>query len=264
MRKTDKPVAGRGVDCRIEEGAVVMHRRFLTAAWRYLVMLNYEIDPAVLSSLVPKGTELDPFAGRHYVSLVGFRFLDTRVLGLPIPGHRNFDEVNLRFYVRHRAADGWRRGVAFIKEVVPRRAIAALARWLYNENYVACPMQSTVRLPESAVSGRAEYRWAQPAHWHALSAEFTGAPCRPASGSEAEFITEHYWGYVAQRDGGTVEYRVEHPPWAVWSATGSALSGDIATFYGETYREVLVGSPRSAFVAEGSEVTVYRGVRIAS
>src|SRR5271166_6088200 len=111
-----------------------MGRCFLSAAWRNLVMLNYEIDPTVLRPLIPKGTELDPWNGRHFASVVGFLFLHTRVLGVPIPFHRNFEEINLRFYVRRRASDGWRRGVAFVKEIVPRFAIAAVDRWVYNEN----------------------------------------------------------------------------------------------------------------------------------
>ena len=80
---------------------------FLTARWQHLAMLNYEIDPAVLQPFVPVGTELDAWQGRYYVSMVGFMFLETRVLGIPIPFHRNFEEVNLRFYVRHKSEDGW-------------------------------------------------------------------------------------------------------------------------------------------------------------
>jgi uncharacterized protein YqjF (DUF2071 family) len=107
---------------------------FLTAEWRDLAMLNYEIDRAVLMPLVPYGTELDAWEGRTFVSVVAFRFLDTRVRGLAIPRHRNFEELNLRFYVRRKADDEWRRGVVFVKEIVPRRAIAWLARLVYNEN----------------------------------------------------------------------------------------------------------------------------------
>src|SRR5437588_7272059 len=126
----------------------VSERRFLSAEWRYLLMLNYEIDPAILRPRVPAGTELDLWKGRAYVSMVGFRFLNTRVRGWAIPFHVNFEEINLRFYVRRQAADGWRRGVAFVKEIVPRWAIAAVARWVYNENYVARRMRSRLRLPE--------------------------------------------------------------------------------------------------------------------
>src|SRR5260370_27968444 len=122
-------------------------RPFLSAEWRNLVMLNYEVDPTVLQPLVPKGTELDVWDGHSFLSLVGFLFLRTRVFGVPIPFHRNFEEVNLRFYVRRKTGEGWRRGVVFVKEFVPRTAIALVARRLYNENYVACPMSSHAHLP---------------------------------------------------------------------------------------------------------------------
>ena len=117
-----------------------LSRPFLTAAWRYLALLNFEVPPALLGPLVPVGTEFDTWGGIALASMVGFRFLDTRVLGIPIPGHRDFDEVNLRLYVRHRCEDGgWRRAVVFVRELVPRRAIATVARWFYNEPYTAVP-----------------------------------------------------------------------------------------------------------------------------
>ncbi len=217
-------------------------RRFLSAAWRDLVMLNYEIDPAVLRPRVPHGVELDPWGGRHFVSVVGFLFLGTRVLGVPVPFHRNFAEVNLRFYVRRRADKGWRRGVAFVKEVVPRRAIAAIARWVYNENYVACRMRSAVCRPGPAGAGSVAYHWRGPAGWNQVGASFEGTPALPASGSEEEFITEHYWGYVGQRDGSTLECD--------------------ADFYGPPFTQELARPPSSAFVAEGSPIAVYRGDRL--
>src|SRR3954468_11982990 len=96
-------------------------RPFLTADWRFLAMLQYEIDPDVLRPFVPRGTELDDWRGRTLVSLVGFQFLDARGLGAPIPFHRDFAEVTLRSYVRRRAPEGWRRAVVFLREIVPRQ-----------------------------------------------------------------------------------------------------------------------------------------------
>jgi uncharacterized protein YqjF (DUF2071 family) len=243
-----------------------MPRRFLTAHWRSLVMLNYPIEPAVLQPLVPKGTELDTFQQTHFVSVVGFLFLRTRVLGLPIPFHRNFEEINLRFYVRRRAADGWRRGVVFIKEVVPRALIAWVARRLYNENYVACPTASFIRLPDRAAGtpGRVEYTWTVADRPNLVAAEFQGEPKPLWPGSEEEFITEHYWGYVPQRDGSVLEYRVEHPPWRVWHATTARLDCDVRGFYGDSFSEALSHPPHSAFVAEGSAVSVFRGEGLVS
>jgi len=239
-------------------------RPFLTATWRYLVMLNYEVEPEVLRPLVPRGTELDLWQGKAFASMVGFRFLDTRVRGLVVPFHQNFDEVNLRYYVRYRGPEGWRRGVAFVKEIVPRMAIATVARVLYNEPYVALPMRHTVEMQgaEAGQPGRLEYAWKQDGRWHRLAARTQGTPQPSAPGSEEEFITEHYWGYTPQRDGGCAEYRVEHPRWSVWRAERAELDCDVARMYGERFTPYLRGTPSSTFVADGSEVSVYPGTRL--
>lgn len=240
-------------------------RPFLTASWRHLALLNYEVPIELLLPLVPSGTELDDFDGTMLASLVGFRFLDTRVLGIPVPGHRDFDEVNLRFYVRRRGDDGdWRRAVVFVRELVPRRAIALVARWCYNEPYSAVPMRHSLALDGATdgVQGRATYAWRMAGRWHQLEVATVGRPALPAAGSEAAFITEHYWGYTAQRDGGCKEYRVTHPPWRVWAGIGSTLDCDVREVYGAGFAECLGTSPRSAFLAEGSEVAVYLGRRL--
>lgn len=231
-------------------------RKFLTAAWNDLVMLNYEVDPAVLQPLVPRGTELDFWRGKVLVSMVGFMFLNTKLLGIPIPFHRHFEEVNLRFYVRRKGAEGWQRGVVFIKEIVPKIAIATVARVCYNENYEAMAMRHQIT-PE-AIS----YSWRRDKEWSFLQAQMSGGPQPWQAGSEEEFITEHYWGYARQRDGGTVEYRVEHPPWLVWRATGATFKCDIGEIYGAQFEPYLQASPTSAFVAVGSPVTVYQGTRL--
>ena len=237
---------------------------FLTAEWRYLAMLNYEVDPEVVRPLVPPGTEIDLWEGRTFVSVVGFRFLRTRVLGFSIPFHRDFDEVNLRFYIRRKAPEGWRRAVAFVKEIVPRKAIATVARVLYNEPYVALPMRHRVEMAgaEDGQPGEVSYEWRFQGRWHGLSVRTTGAPAPAAPGSEEEFITEHYWGYTPQRDGGCKEYQVEHPRWSVWQVGESRLDCDVPALYGSRFAGCLAGRPSSAFVADGSEVTVYQGARL--
>ncbi|MFL5537710.1 MAG: DUF2071 domain-containing protein, partial [Longimicrobiaceae bacterium] len=229
----------------------------------------------------PRGTELDAWEGKTFVSAVGFLFLDTRLFGIPVPFHRDFEEVNLRFYVGREGPEGWRRGVCFIREIVPRWAVAFLARAVYNERYVALPMRHRVEPPPSASTpgsidgssaggsssggtpGLAEYAWRHGGRWNSLHARFSGAPGPLAAGSEEEFITEHYWGYAAQRDGGTVEYRVEHPSWRVWHADEAALDADVAALYGAEFAGPLAASPSSAFVADGSPIVVRRARRIA-
>jgi uncharacterized protein len=235
-------------------------KAFLTAEWRHLAMINYEIEPAILQPYVPCGTELDQWQGRTFVSMVGFLFLRTKVLGLSLPFHRNFEEINLRFYVRRRGPEGWRRGVVFIREIVPRLAIATVARVVYNEQYSAQCMWHRVELNEA--SGVVEYGWRTGMQRHFLRLHTKGPAAPISDGSEEEFITEHYWGYAAQRDGGCVEYQVEHPRWQVWQVSQAEFTCDIARVYGKPFSAALQARPSSAFVADDSPVIVRRGVRI--
>jgi uncharacterized protein YqjF (DUF2071 family) len=233
---------------------------FLTAEWRELAMLNYEVDPGLLLKFVPAGTELDSWNEKTFLSLVGFRFLNTKVWGIPLPFHRNFEEVNLRFYVRRSEQNQVKRGVVFIREIVPRWLIAAVARAVYNERYVALPMSHEI---SRDVSGLAvEYCWKLRAWRNRISVSGQGNPVLPGSGSQEQFISEHYWGYAAQEDGGCMEYQVEHPPWKVWTVTDARFEGDMQELYGRELDVVLKGPPTSAFLAEGSAVSVHHGRRL--
>lgn len=236
-------------------------RTFLTAEWRDLVLLNYEADPELLHPYVPRGTELDCWESKTFVSLVGFRFVNTKVFGIRIPFHSNFTEVNLRFYVRRHEQGEVRRGVVFIREIVPRRAIAFVARTFYNENYIALPMAHEIRNSKDGIIS-ASYRWRSGSRWSELRFESRGNPEPLRHGSEEQFITEHYWGYAAQRDGGCVEYHVVHPSWNVWQARHAGFMGDAEQLYGAAFAAVLSKNPSSAFLADGSPVTVMRGRRI--
>jgi uncharacterized protein YqjF (DUF2071 family) len=227
-------------------------------------MLNYEADISALAPLVPRGTTLDLWHGRALVSVVGFRFLDTRLRGVAVPFHRSFEEVNLRFYVRREVPDGpARRGVVFVRELVPRAAIASLARWAYNEPYQAVPMRSIAPAAPVDAPGRITYEWRTHATWQRLAATAAGAPAVPAPGSEAAFITEHYWGYTRQRDGSTIEYEVTHPVWRVWAVEDPLLAADVVELYGAAFAGALARPPVSASIAEGSAVAVYPPRRVA-
>lgn len=232
---------------------------FLTARWVHLAMVNYEVEPRVLEDRVPSGTELDLWQGRCFVSLVGFQFLGTRVLGMPIPFHRDFEEVNLRFYVKRTVGSETRRAVVFIREIVPRRAIAWIANGLYNEKYIALPMGHRVDLLGSR---SVEYTWRHRGRDFALGVRITGEPFQADLGSEEAFITEHYWGYTRQRDGSTLEYRVEHPRWKVWRGAHAKVVGDFPSLYGPELASLVAVPPSSCFVADGSPVVVRRGIRL--
>jgi len=240
-----------------------LERTFLRAEWKDLVVLSYEADPAVLEPLVPSGLELDRFDGRAYVSLVGFLFLGTSALGVRLPFCQRFEEVNLRFYVRRRGPEGWRHGVVFVKELVPRWAITAGARWLFGEPYRTVPMRSLVQAHDAgAPDGRLlEYQWRSGGRWHRLSARAVVRMDPVGTGSRSAFLIERHWGYTARR-GGTLEYRVRRPGWRVCAASDPLLEADTRAVFGPVFGPMLEGPPASAVVADGSPVTVSHGARI--
>lgn len=215
-------------------------------------MLNYSVDPALLRRFVPADTELDQHNGRTYISLIGFEFNKTHLFGRAIPFHQSFEEVNLRFYVRRRS----RRGVVFIRELVPKVAVTVIARLAYGERYSCVSMSHRVDRGAEGVS--AEFRWGTGSARCTISVKSQQGEYLPAEGSLSQFITEHYWGY-AIRAGKTVEYQVEHPQWKVQDAQSAQFTGAAASYYGPEFSEVLARPPDSAFLAEGSAVTVFKG-----
>ena len=227
---------------------------FLSCEWRKLAVANYAVNPAILRQFTPHGTEIDLLHGTCYVSLVGFMFLNTRTLGIKIPGHVNFEEVNLRFYVRRRDADGeMKRGVVFIKEIVPKPLLALVARLLYKENYEAMPMRHAWVSKDNALD--IDYGWKRN-RWNTLRVEASDTSVSIESGSDEEFILEHYWGYSRVSDTKTFEYRVEHPTWQVYPVSGYNIDVDFGDLYGKDFDFLTHAKPISVFLAEGSEVVV--------
>jgi len=217
-------------------------------------MLNYRVDPRLLIPLSPSGVELDFFQSETYVSIVGLLFLDTQVLTIAFPFHRNFEEVNLRFYVRRRSAETWRRGVCFVREIVPKKAVALLARLFYGERYTALPMKHHIEHREGAL--RVEYSWRRASKWESIAMSACGKPVPVTAGTHEEFITEHYWGYTSVGSGCS-EYRIEHPRWKIWPADAFQVTADMATLYGDQFADILNTPPVSAFIAEGSHVRIF-------
>lgn len=239
---------------------------FLTAHWRDLVMITWAVEPGLLRPLLPAGTELDLWEDQALVSIVAFDFDDTRVLGIPVPLHRRFPEVNLRYYVRRQDTDGqWRRGVAFVQEMVPRTAIAWTARLLYGEPYVARPMRR-VAVPSEAppdlgpASPRSlVYEWKRDGEWERVIALVTSPYRAVRAGSIEQFIVDHDWGYTRRSKQRSMEYRVDHPPWRISLDAECLVEAEIETLFGRKFAAPLDAAPVSTFVAEGSAVTVYRG-----
>jgi uncharacterized protein len=243
-------------------GTALTAPTFLTADWLYLVLLNYAVPPSLLQPLVPRGTELDLWRGEAYVSVVGFLFANTRVRGVPIPFHRTFEEVNLRFYVKRRTDGDERRAVTFVRELVPRSVVALLARLTYNEPYLSVAMSHRL-VPISPGRGYAEYKWHAQGNYNTMIGDGVGPTRAPAADSEEAFLTQRHWGYVTQRDGSTVEYHVEHPVWNVGRIENGMIDGDSTRVFGPEFAAILAQRPTSALFADGSAVAVHDPVRLA-
>lgn len=223
-------------------------------------MANYEIDPATLRKYVPCHTELDDYAGKTFVSLVGFLFKNTRVLGLKLPFHHSFEEVNLRFYVRYKEGNNWKRGVVFMKEIVPRHMVTFIANSLYGENYSTHRMRHSWTQTETRLN--VAYEWAVKGEWNFLTASTEIMPSFIAEGSEEEFITEHYWGYTLVSDRCTGVYEVAHPKWRVHKVVDYDVHCNTRLLYGAEFEEALGQSPSSVFLAEGSAIEVRSGSKL--
>jgi uncharacterized protein YqjF (DUF2071 family) len=236
-----------------------MPNTFLQAEWRKLAMANYAVDPRVLQPYLPKGVVLDLWNGTCYASLIGFMFLNTKLKGIKIPFHTNFEEVNLRFYVRYQDQGSWKRGVVFIKEIVPKPALTFVANTLYNEKYETMPMKHAWATASDSLT--VTYSWKKTA-WNSFSVTTETQSTTILAGSEEEFITEHYWGYGTLRNGQTMEYQVEHPRWELYPVESWRCDVNFEAVYGSQFAFLSTAEPVSVFLAEGSKIAVYEGRKI--
>jgi hypothetical protein len=227
---------------------------FLKAEWRKLAIANYEVSPEILNKYLPAFTELDSWNGKHYVSLIGFMFLNTKMLGLKIPFHINFEEVNLRFYVKFKEGEKWKRGVVFIKELVPKQALTIVANTLYKEHYQAVPMNHSWEIDNETIG--VEYNWEINTELQTFSLQAENNLMEIPEGSEAEFITEHYWGYTKVNDTKTYEYEVKHPRWNTYPVKNHSIKVEFEKVYGPDFAFLNSQEPLSVMLAEGSEISV--------
>lgn len=231
-----------------------MPATFLTAEWNNLIIANYVIDPAILKPYLPGKTELDMYNGKCYVSLIGFMFEKTKLLGISIPFHKNFEEVNLRFYVRHNDNGVWKRGAVFIKEIVPKPVISIIANTLYKEKYSTMPMKHFYIKDDAAIY--LGYHWKHKGKWNKLEAitQTEALPIQP--GSEEEFIAEHYWGYSKYNQQITYEYPVQHPAWKVYPVKNYLIDCDFEKLYGQPFAFLQEVKPNTVFMARGSAIAI--------
>ena len=231
-------------------------RKFLTAEWRDLIMANYEVEPSLLDEYIPPGTDLDLYDGRCFISVVGFMFIDTRVLGFLIPFHINFEEINLRFYVRRTLESEVRQAVTFIREIVPLPMVSLVARSVYGEPY------ETWKMKHTACDERVEYEWSKHGVENKLGASVGQDLGVPPPESLEHFIIEHYWGYTRRSGSRTDEYLVEHPPWPLSEVRDAEVKVDFGRTYGSKFAFLTDTKPYSVLFSRGSEIIVYQGKSI--
>jgi predicted DCC family thiol-disulfide oxidoreductase YuxK len=236
---------------------------FLSAQWRNLILVNFEVPSSILQEFLPYGVEVDSWNNQTLVSLVGFSFAGTSVKGMTLPWAADFEEVNLRFYVKRRVQEQgtWveRRAVVFVREIVPFKIIAATANLFYGERYRSLIMNhETLQLENQK---KVTYHWGDQDGSCSIEALLNGDPKPLEDGSLAEFITEHYFGYAKKGPRASTEYQVEHPRWRVWNDVKVKIQGNFARFYPDVFRPYLE-RPHSMMVAEGSPVRVMQGQKI--
>ena len=227
---------------------------FLTAQWQQLILVNYTVPPAILKPYIPKGTELDLWQDQCYVSLVGFLFKDTKVLGIKIPKHHTFEEVNLRFYVKRFESGSWKRGVVFIKEIVPKKTLTWVANTLYKEHYETQTMSHSHERKGEVLN--IQYTWQQNQNQQSIAVNAYDFLTPIDENTEAEFILEHYYGYTQYNNHTTFEYEVQHPKWEQYFIKNYTIDVDFEQEYGSSFAILNNLKPRSVYLAKGSEIKV--------
>ena len=228
---------------------------FLKANWENIIMANYVIDPEILIPFLPKGVELDLYNGKCYISLVGFMFKNTKLFNVPIPFFGNFEEINLRFYVKRTEENGVvKRGVVFINETIPYPIVAWTANKLYNEHYTVVPTKHDIIIQES--SKKVQFEWLLKQKWNSIAVTSTLSSKTMQPNSLESFIYEHYYGYTKTKNNKTEEYKLQHPNWQVNKVLDYKIDCDFEAMYGEAFSFLNQTKPKAVFIAEGSAVAI--------
>ena len=227
---------------------------FLKANWENIVMVNYEITPSILSKYLPKGIDLDLYDGKAYVSLVGFMFKNTKIFNVPIFKFGTFEEINLRFYVSRKVGNETRRGVVFINETVPYKAVAWLANALYKEHYTTIPTKHQWDFTKE--NKEIKYEWMVNKKWNSIELSAKKEQKIMKVDSFENFIFEHYYGYTKYNEQTTQEYQIAHPSWLINEILDCKIDCDFETMYGKDFAVLDTTQPTSIFLAEGSAIEI--------
>jgi len=230
---------------------------FLKATWRYLPFANFKVDPSFLQEYVPKGCRLQVRDGKADISVVGLRFENTRILGIPVPGHINFSEINLRIYVEGYKNGELKPGVSFIKEIVSKPIITWVANNLYDEHYDTMPIDYELQPSGKLhpVNERITYSWKPKDQWMRFSIDYDPKELNIVDNSNEQFILERYYGFSEQR-GKTSCYEVKHASWNYHKVEDYKLQLDFEQTYGSNFAMLNQLQPDSVMMAQGSRIGI--------
>jgi hypothetical protein len=223
----------------------------MTASWKRLINMTYAVSPELLLPHVPAGVTLDCIDGKAFVGLVPFSFENVTMNRLRIPFHQSFPEINLRFYVKHRLG----RGVVFLRECAPKRAVVWLARKKYNEPYCCKKMKEKVRMFTDGTFSVAHSLWSNGIK-NTVEVTARTTPVFPDKNSSAHYFKELELGFGIAHNKQTMLYRIHHPEWEVFPVVSYALNMNFGAVFGEKWAFLSAEKPLDVSLVKGSAVTV--------
>ena len=230
-------------------------RPFLTAHERYIAMLSYRADPALVKPYIPTEVELDLYGGEMFLSLVAFLSLETRLPLFSNLKQTNFERIDLRFNVRRKSADTWRRGISFVRRILPKAVASGMARAFPTEIASGSPLKSDIVDCDNTIN--VNYSWKCATKWRSLQMCAAGTPRAIPAGTFEDYLLERNW-YFGEFRRGCSEYRVERPRWRVWEVSCANLDHDINKLFPEEFAQLLSRPPALQLLAEGSHVQLWR------
>lgn len=233
-----------------------MKSHILLAEWNNVVMANYRVPKELLLPYVPYGTEPDFFEGEAYISLVAFMFLNTRIRNFSVPFHTDFEEVNLRLYVKSMDRGNWKKGVVFIKEIVPKPAITFIANTVFGQKYATMKMRHSHG--DSGEFLQVGYEWNFQNKWNQLSVKSAKKSLPILPSSYEEFIADRYWGFAKYKDTKTYVYEVQRPRWEILPVISHSIDCDFGALYGEEFSFLNDAHPKSVLITKGSEIRIFK------
>ena len=231
-----------------------MRNDFLVANWENLVVATFETERKLLQPFVPPGTELNDWNGRCCMSLVAFMFSNTSLMGIPCPFYRSFEELNLRFYVRRKEGSTWKKGVVFIKEIVPAKLIGWAGKLFYRENFISLSMRHAIYTGTN--SQHVEYYWMLKKQTNYLKIQSSLLPAIPGANTLDTFISAHYTAFTRKGANRTLSFTIQHTPWKVYPALAFDMRIDARVLYGDGFAEAFQQKPLAAFLMDGSRTLV--------